>query len=46
VESSFLQRCGVIVKMKEYFENVFLLVCYFNGKWLKNLRVLCANLFY
>jgi hypothetical protein len=46
VESALLQICGLIVKMKEYFENVFIIVCYFNGKWLKNFHVLCANLFY
>jgi hypothetical protein len=46
VESSLLQICGLIVKMKEYFGNVFIIVCYFNSKWLKNLHLLCVNLFY
>jgi len=26
--------------------NIFVLVCYLNGKWLKNLHVFCVNLFY
>jgi hypothetical protein len=26
--------------------NVFILVCYFNGKKLKNFHVFCVNLFY
>jgi len=46
VVSFLLQMCGVIVKMREYFGNVFVFVCYFNEKWLKNLHVFCANFFY
>jgi len=26
--------------------NIFVLVCYLNGKWLKNLHVFCVSLFY
>jgi hypothetical protein len=46
VEIFFLQVRGVIVKRKMKFGNVFVLVCYFNGNLLKNLRVLCVSLFY
>jgi hypothetical protein len=45
-KSFFLRMCGVIIKMREEFRNVCVLVCYFNDKWLKNFHVFCANLFY
>jgi hypothetical protein len=33
-------------KKEGIIENVFLLVCYFNGKWLKHFYVFCVSLFY
>jgi hypothetical protein len=33
-------------KKKGIVENVFLLVCYFNGKWLKHFHVFCLSLSY
>jgi len=33
-------------KKEGVVRNVFVFVCYFNGKWLKNLHVFCVRLFY
>jgi hypothetical protein len=45
-ELSLKEVCGVTLNRREWFGNVFVLVCYFNGKWLKNLHVFCVSLLY
>ncbi len=40
-ELSLGEVCGSTLEKKEQFENVFVLVCYLNGKWLQKLQMLC-----